>query len=266
MGVDEVSELGMLSIEHINDVTRATTSDYDGVIAEMNARAQAEMREVNLEDRLLAQERLYAEHDPQKAAELYRRFVDNGTWMVPTLTVNRQWSQLLPNAQYNHALNSEYLQYVSSQTLSYWDSEAVVTSAGPNLSLYITRLWQNKSVLLAGMLAEGVNIVAGTDSGATYVFHGSSMHDELELLVQAGLSESQALKAATYNGAAMAGRLDEFGTIERGKTADLVLLNANPLEDIRNSREIESVIFNGQLRDRAALDAMLLRVKSDSGN
>jgi len=105
-----------------------------------------------------------------------------------------------------------------------------------------------------GMLHDrGVLVVLGTDTGNPYVFPGFSVHQELELLVRAGLSPMEALEAATRCAAEMIGAADEFGTLEPGKRADLLILNANPLDDIRNTRSLESVIIEGRVVDREAL-------------
>jgi imidazolonepropionase-like amidohydrolase len=106
-------------------------------------------------------------------------------------------------------------------------------------------------------------LLAGSDTGASNpnLFPGSSLHDELKQLVDAGLTPMQALQAATWSAAKWSGRLRSLGSIERGKLADLVLLNANPLEDVRNTTKIEAVIANGQLLDRARLDSILEAAK-----
>ena len=115
-------------------------------------------------------------------------------------------------------------------------------------------------VELVGMMnREHVTLLAGTDLSPNFkwISPGASLHDELELLVAAGLSPLEALQAATRN----PGRLVHIdaGTIEVGKRADLVLLDANPLEDIRNARKIHAVVLDGKLLDRARLDGLRRR-------
>jgi imidazolonepropionase-like amidohydrolase len=95
-----------------------------------------------------------------------------------------------------------------------------------------------------------------------YCFPGFGIHDELALLVEAGLSPLAALQAATRNAAQFVGQLDSRGTIEAGKTADLVLLDKDPLADIHNTRSIQAVVLNGKLFQRAALDAMLAKAQT----
>ncbi len=93
----------------------------------------------------------------------------------------------------------------------------------------------------------GVAMLAGTDAGNTGSEPGDSLHRELELLVQAGLTPMEALQAATHNAAEFLGKKKEWGTIEKGRAADLVLLDANPLEDIRNTRRISAVVVGGRV-------------------
>ena len=117
-------------------------------------------------------------------------------------------------------------------------------------------------VPLVGQVAAGVPILAGTDTMNPQCFPGFGIHDELALLVDAGLSPLAALQAATRNAAEFMGQLDHRGTIEAGKTADLVLLDKDPLADIHNTRSIQAVVLNGKLFQRAALDAMLAEAQT----
>jgi imidazolonepropionase-like amidohydrolase len=101
----------------------------------------------------------------------------------------------------------------------------------------------------------GVKLLAGTDSGSVpFVLQAFSLHDELRLLVESGLSPMEALRAATANAAECAGRRETLGTIETGKIADLVLLEGNPLSSIASTMKIDSVFFNGKYFSRADLD------------
>jgi imidazolonepropionase-like amidohydrolase len=110
------------------------------------------------------------------------------------------------------------------------------------------------------MFRAGVPFMAGTDTAAgVHVFPGFSLHEELALFVKAGLTPLQALQTATLNPAKFMNRTaDAMGTVERGKLADLVLLDANPLEDIANTQKIRGVVLAGRYFDRPALDRMLV--------
>jgi imidazolonepropionase-like amidohydrolase len=102
----------------------------------------------------------------------------------------------------------------------------------------------------------GVPMLAGSDSNfeMTNFIYGISLHDELELLVKSGLTPLQALQAATLNPARYLEREQEMGTVEKGKLADLVLLDKNPLEDIRNTTSISAVVLDGKLMEKQTLD------------
>ena len=123
--------------------------------------------------------------------------------------------------------------------------------------------WQAREkahhILLKAMARRGVTLLAGTDSGGNLVVPGFSMHDELNSLQSAGLSNAQALAAATINPAKLMG--SNAGVIDTGKRADLLLLNKNPLINIKHTQEIDTVILNGRVLDRDQLDAMLAAVK-----
>ena len=119
-----------------------------------------------------------------------------------------------------------------------------------------------KSELVVGeMQFAGVKILAGTDTAAPFVCPGFSLHEELALLVHAGLTPMQALAAATSRAAEFMGKSATQGTIEKGKVADLVLLDADPLADIHNTSRIRAVVVRGRLLDRAALDELLSSVE-----
>jgi imidazolonepropionase-like amidohydrolase len=116
--------------------------------------------------------------------------------------------------------------------------------------------WASRRAMLQALKAArdaGVTIVAGTDTNNPFVFPGYSMHHELELMVEAGLTPLEALEASTRRAAEMMRDEAVFGTIEPGKRADLLVLAANPLEDIRNTRTLELIVLGGTVIDRASL-------------
>lgn len=116
--------------------------------------------------------------------------------------------------------------------------------------------------LIGKMNEKGVKLLAGTDFPNAYVFPGFSLHDELSLMVKGGISELDALRAATLNAAKFMNRENDFGSIAVGKLASLVLLNKNPLENIENSKSIETVILRGKVFDKKELDFMLTQSKT----
>jgi len=107
----------------------------------------------------------------------------------------------------------------------------------------------------------GVKMIVGTDYPNPYCYPGFSLHDEMQLMVNAGLTNATTLKSATYNPALFMGKEDQFGTVEVGKKANLVLLEGNPLEDISNTELISAVFLRGRYLDRNKLDELLEEAK-----
>jgi len=174
---------------------------------------------------------LFDTYDEAKAAALFKTFVKNTTWHTPTLALLH--SHLTDKAR---ARGMVYMQDLSQEQFDSWLAR-------------ISKLLDRYKKLVSDMHRAGVEFLAGTDTGpGTPALPGISLHDELELLVESGFTPMEALQAATRNPARYLGKLQEMGTIEPGKLADLVLLDANPLDDIRNTRKISLVVLRGQIR------------------
>ncbi len=117
--------------------------------------------------------------------------------------------------------------------------------------------------MLLALNDSGALLMSGTDAPSSGIVPGFSLHDELETMADVGLSPYDVLKTSTYNPALYLGELDEFGTVETGKRADLVLLEANPLDEITNTRQIAGTMVRGRYYSRADLDLMLEAVAKD---
>jgi hypothetical protein len=195
----------------------------------------------------------------ERAAPLFQRFKQNQTWQCPTITVLRSIAFLNDPA----LKNDPRLKYMPKQLISGWDpANDFRFRAKTAEDFELGRQLFKKQFELVGMMHRaGVEFVAGTDVLNPYCFPGFSLHDELALLVQAGLSPMEALQTATYNPARFLGKEREVGSIEKGKIADMVLLDADPLADIRNTRQINSVVQNGRLLNRSDLDRFLTEVE-----
>ena len=114
----------------------------------------------------------------------------------------------------------------------------------------------------ASLHKAGIPLLVGSDSLDPFVFPGESLHKELVELVRAGFTPGEALQAATRGAAQFLGREREFGTVETGKSADLVLLDASPLENIANTQRVAGVVRGGRYLDRSELDKMLVEAKA----
>jgi hypothetical protein len=114
--------------------------------------------------------------------------------------------------------------------------------------------------------ATGVKILAGTGASDTYVFPGFGIHDELVEFVRAGLTPAEAIRSATIDATAFAGMEEEYGSTETGKAGDLLLLDANPPEDVRHTHAIVGLFLAGKYLDRAALDDLLAFAEQQAGS
>lgn len=186
--------------------------------------------------------------DETKLHELLDSLQKHKAYICPTLVVDQKTAALV-----------DYESLTSSEAASYMDDSLVKEEWNPSSenSYESIRgqkpLWfENYGVICEGsktlipQLSEHATILAGTDTANPFVIPGFSLHDELELLVEAGLSPYQALKAVTTNAAEYLDVSDELGTVQAGKTANLILLNKNPLESIGNIRSLEGIVLNGK--------------------
>jgi imidazolonepropionase-like amidohydrolase len=201
-----------------------------------------------------------AEADSADAKALFASFKKNGTWQCPTLIMRHNYS-FLNDVSF---ADDPRLKYVEASRrkrwLNYMSSESGKLSAGE----WSRRQegFRREEGLVGKMMKAGVGILAGTDNNNPYCLPGFSIHDELALLVEAGLTPAEALKAATLNPAKFLNLLDKLGTVEAGKTADMVVLDADPLEDIRNTKKVDAVVIGGRFLNRGTLDKMLAEVEA----
>jgi tetratricopeptide (TPR) repeat protein len=154
------------------------------------------------------------------------------------------------------------LKYMPPEVRYYWSPfNNRFTNRTPEAAASGKSSFQKNLEMVVAMQRAGVGVLAGTDTGNPYCFPGFSLHDELGWLVQAGLTPMEAIQAATRNAARFMDREKELGTIQPGKLADLVLLDANPLDDIANTRKIAAVVYGGRLFPKPSLDEMLASVE-----
>jgi imidazolonepropionase-like amidohydrolase len=190
-------------------------------------------------------------------SELIDLFKQHDTWQCPTLMMRRNYARLPDQAM----TRDSRLTYVKPSWRQRWKrmSEEALKWPADEAPRRMETV-RKEFAMVAAMNRAGVRILAGTDDGNPYSLVGFGLHDELQALVDAGLTPMQALQTATRN----PGRfMNTDGTIARGKVANLVLLNANPLEDIANTRDIDTVIVRGAVFDRAELDAILTNARGD---
>jgi imidazolonepropionase-like amidohydrolase len=181
----------------------------------------------------------------QEAAKFFQRCTLTGTRVSPTLVLWLRMSHI----DDTKLMSDPQLQMIPSSIRETWAD----VSDDASLKIQIWRIY--RLVWLAKQAK--TEILAGTDTGDPYVIPGVALHDELEQLVEAGLTPREALEAATLAPARFFETEKEMGAIEKGKLADMVLLNGDPLNDIRNVRKVEAVFTHGRLYARKDLDAIL---------
>jgi imidazolonepropionase-like amidohydrolase len=256
----EASDAGQKSMEHLFGVyTACSTREADLRDEAMSAIAKngfADFVSAEIRAEIGAMET----YSDKKASALLARFVRNGTWQVPTLV---GWSNLTSPDE-THFANDPRLKYVSPRKRNGWKAQRKALLGRFPGEFFPKResLFQKQLEFVAAMRRAGVGLLAGTDTATLYVYPGFSLHDELALLVKAGLKPMEALQAATRNPADYFGLLESRGTVERGKIADLVLLEASPLDDITNTGKIEAVVLRGRLFSKTKLREMLEAVET----
>lgn len=255
--VDEAKKVGIdvvghrpLAISAIEAAQHQKSIEHARFILHESFAGSAELREsvakgLWSEDR----RRMLDEHDPQMADAIFSAMKQSGAWYVPTHLTRRV------DAYGDDALVLEdpMLRYLHPLMKWQWleDVNKVIDEAPSPEARQTYRDFYHKGLELTGAAHRaGVKVLVGTD----YIVAGITVHNELEQLVMAGLSPVDALRAATVLPAEYFGLQKEYGGVAAGMNADLILLNKNPFDDIRNTQSIETVIFNGDLYDRNKLD------------
>jgi hypothetical protein len=225
--------------EELLDARRAILAAHDGGPgADLRARLHGEQRLPAV-----------AAYDRDRCLEVLETLTS--TIQVPTLRLNAM-SLVSPFARSDWEAALERLPTDAAED---WRGAGVRQLSRPPSS--DTTYGAFSLALVREMNEQGVPIGAGTDTPIGYAIPGYSLHNELEMLVRAGLPPLEALRAATLRPAEFFGLEGEMGTIEAGRLADLVLLSADPLTDIANTRRVEAVVTKGTLLSRAELDALV---------
>lgn len=185
------------------------------------------------------------------------------TRVVPTLIVQQQGATLDRSS-----VTSDFrLGYVPRALRAEWRVYANVRAKGGR-ARELRRLrgeFDQEVALVATLWRAGVPLLAGSDAGALYTYPGFSLHDELTLLVRAGVPPVQAIRLASGAVTEFLGLADSLGTIAPGKVADLLILEGDPVRDISNTRRIRTVIYRGRVLDREALDLLLAKGRDLAG-
>ena len=240
----ETVAAGQKSIEHLMGIFEGCSAEEDKFIS-----GQGDLK------------LMLSTYDQPRCDALIALLAKTQTWQVPTLAWQRGGTFLDQRDLKHQPLDKYVPAYWRDVTWRRFTDEMMPDLLKDPLELrqeYFARNLQ----MVGAMHRAGVPFMAGTDTApGVYIMPGFSLHDELANFVEAGFTPMEALQTATSNPAKFLGIESSFGSIETGKTADLVLLSANPLDDIRNTQKINCVLANGRLFDRAALDHILAEVE-----
>ncbi|GAB3944512.1 hypothetical protein GCM10029976_068800 [Kribbella albertanoniae] len=202
---------------------------------------------------------LVAQHPSAARREaVFEQMIRRGTRSVPTVIMH----QLLDMPE-SAILDDDRLRYVPTGTREFWKyilEEFYIKGRSAEEKAQQRELYSRRLEFVQAMQRAGVRLLAGSEAGLVYAYPGFSLHDELAELVRAGLTPLQSLRTATTEPAAFLGT--RTGSIRSGRTADLVVLDANPLTDIRNTTKIHAVVINGRLIDTAERRRLLSNVES----
>ena len=259
MTLGESSDAGQRSLEHFFGVAIDTSTRRDdllGVLAATPFDPVAPRDFFNLYRELDRQAALTPSLAGTQA--FFGKLAANGTWLCPTMVLNR--AMTLPADTYAH---DPRLKYVPPDIREFWAERIKLYSPVTPEEIAQQKAYLDARLALIGAADQaGVRFLGGTDCLNPYSFPGFGLHDELGVLVDAGLSPLRALQTVTRDAACFLGEGDTAGTVSVGKVADLVVLDANPLDDIGAVRKIDTVLTRGRVLDRARLAKMLAEVEA----
>jgi imidazolonepropionase-like amidohydrolase len=261
---EEARKQGIPYVGHVPDAVRASEASNAGQKSFEHLIGIFEGSSP-LEDEFIkgkkTEKQFLSTYDPKRAEALFALLAKNHTWQCPTLVWERG-GNLIDQTDVAHDPRAKYVPaYWKDVT---WKRFTEQVEHDFNTDDLATRkeFVEKELAVVNAMHRAGIPFLAGTDTPpGVYIFPGFSLHEELQRFVAAGFTPMEALQTATLNPAKFLGMEDRLGTVEKGKVADLVLLDANPLDDIRNTQRIAAVIVNGRYLSRAELDNVLKEVE-----
>ncbi|HNS85992.1 MAG TPA: amidohydrolase family protein [Parvularculaceae bacterium] len=249
---------GQTVIDHLTLVVEACSPPALALIREEYAKAPREAESLGLLMNATIVD-AFADIDMAACRPLFEEFAAHGVWQVPTLVQMRGFF----HADDPEVSSDARIAFAPPAIAAEW-KEWSETADRRELAIG-KKAFAAQLAAMRAMQDAGVGILAGTDaSNEAYVFAGAGVHDELTLMVDAGLTPLEALQTATINPLLYLGRTSSAPVISKGEPADLILLDADPLEDIANTTSISGVFAHGDYLDRSALDALLETAKAEA--
>lgn len=200
--------------------------------------------------------------DTTRIPELMRALRDNNVWVVPTQALAERW--FTPARTAESFRSDPEMKYMDPKVLDNWVKAKMNLSSHPKFDAdKINEYIKLRRKLIYECNRNGVGLLLGCDAPQIFNVPGISTHHELQYLVDAGLTPYEALKTGTINVGVFYKKPDEMGVIKQGAKSDVVLLNANPLEDIANTQKIEGVLVGNRWMNRTTLDEMLRKLEKN---
>ncbi|HKK73971.1 MAG TPA: amidohydrolase family protein [Saprospiraceae bacterium] len=259
MDVISAAEAGLNSMEHIRNLEMSMAGNWEELLEQRRQLLAAGRTDMGgiLRSRIHAAQRKTAIEaiDPDQETRVLEALAEHQVWQTPTLTLIRA-GLYLPFEREDWKQSMTYLPPAMEE--QWLEGIASYTATGMNEDQKAYRNWCFAEI--SKIHEAGIPIMAGTDCPIFFLTPGLSLHEELWNLEQAGIPTAEVLKTGTINPARYFGMEEELGRVQEGYWADLLLLDANPLEEIRNTQRINAVIKQGKLYDRAALDEILERL------
>ncbi len=258
--LSEASNAGQRSVEHLSGLWLACSTHETEIRRKIVAlvKANPNYAVYGLQVNRLIEQKARTTFNAHRTTELFNTLVKNRTYQTPTAGVLRYYT--LGGAGYS--TDDPRIKYIPRVITDSWGN---AQSTAPTYLVEQRKGRFREDLKMVGLMNRaGVPLLAGTDMGNPFIFPGFSLHDELAYFVEAGLTPLEALRTATRNPAEFFGISDRTGTIEKGKWADLILLEADPIADIANTKKIRAVIANGRLFTRTDLDCLLTEAEEEA--
>ena len=257
MDVTTASDLGLNSMEHFRNLELSTASNSEDLLAERTSllRNKSNLIGSSLRRALHKKQRMKAIYnmDTIKLKAVVAVLKKNDTWQIPTLALYQNFAR----RHYQSASYIERFELVPEIIENKWRKNIEGSSTGPNKEMEGLTDWS--SSIMEYMHKEGIQFMAGTDTPIGYLIPGLSLHQELVFMSNSKMTNLELLKTATYNPAKYFKLQNSLGRILEGHIADLIILDQNPLEEIKNTERIHAVIKDGNYMSRSHLDSLLKR-------
>ena len=198
-----------------------------------------------------------ANFDDNKFNEIMQVTKEKNVWHCPTMAINRYYPLKLDDVSFK----DERFKYLNQSSLQQWFSSPDWKQKENKGVEGVKKFCDMLKEIVGRFNANGIKFIGGTDLGNPFTIAGFTLHDELEIFVECGFSPLQSLQTVTLNPAIFLDRMVDFGTVSENKIANLVILNKNPLENIKNTTSIDAVVQRGDLYNRTELDNLLQEVE-----